>query len=152
MSDQTVIDNLIKVEVGFSFFPKDGVYNQMISTGAFELINSSELKNILLEMYGHQNARNFATSNEIDLFNLDFRKIPYEMFRIRFDYDMLNGEFYGSRRLTNFTFDRNFYTSDKFYGLLSQAKLYSNMYKRLLRDIQESYKMAISLAKQELVM
>ena len=52
MSDQTVIDNLIKVEVGFSFFPKDGVYNQMISTGAFELINSSELKNILLEMYG----------------------------------------------------------------------------------------------------
>ena len=152
MSDQTVIDNLIKVEVGFSFFPKDGVYNQMISTGAFELINSSELKNILLEMYGHQNARNFATSNEIDLFNLDFRKIPYEMFRIRFDYDMLNGEFYGSRRLTNFTFDRNFYMSDKFYGLLSQAKLYSNMYKRLLRDIQESYKMAISLAKQELVM
>ena len=38
LSDSQVIDMLIDIEVGFSFFPKDGIFNQMISTGTFELI------------------------------------------------------------------------------------------------------------------
>ena len=32
---------------------KDVIYNQLIATDTFELINSTELKNILLEMYNH---------------------------------------------------------------------------------------------------
>ena len=45
LEDKGVITQLIDIEVGFSFFPKDGIYNQMISTGAFELINNNDLKN-----------------------------------------------------------------------------------------------------------
>ena len=36
------------------FFPKEGVFNQMISTGTFELIKSKKLKTNLLEIYNHQ--------------------------------------------------------------------------------------------------
>lgn len=150
LEDKDVITQLIDIEVGFSFFPKDGIYNQMISTGAFELINNNDLKNNLLEMYNHQKARNYATSLEIDNFNLMFRRIPYQHFRIRFDYNLLNGEFYGKRQLTQYTFDRKFYLSNNFYGLLSQAKLYSNMYKRQLSDILKTYKQTQLLLKQEL--
>ena len=41
--------------------------------------------------------------------------------------------------------------SDEFYGILSQAKLYSNMYKRLLNDVLNSYQETLLLSKSELV-
>jgi hypothetical protein len=150
LSDKEVINKLIGVEVGFSFFPQDGIFNQMISTGTFELILSRDLKMNLLEMYNHQKERNFAQSKEIDEFNLIFRNLPYSKFRIRFDYKLLEGDFYGSPSLTSFKFDKNFYISDEFYGILSQAKLYSNMYKRLLNDVYNSYKETLLLSKSEL--
>lgn len=150
LNDQESIEKLIGIEVGFSFFPKDGVFNQMISTGTFELISNNELKNNLLEMFNHQRARNFATSLEIDNFNIEFRKNPYTKFRIRFDYNLLSGEFYGSRQLTKFKFNTDYYFSNEFYGLLSQAKLYSNMYRRQLNDILKTYKQTQLLIKQEL--
>ena len=66
LNDSITISKLIDIEVGISFFSKDGIYNQLIATDAFELIKSTELKNILLEMYNHLKERNIATSNEID--------------------------------------------------------------------------------------
>ena len=150
LKDEEAIEKLIGIEVGFSFFPKDGVFNQMISTGTFELISNNELKNNLLEMFNHQRARNYATSLEIDNFNIEFRRNPYTKFRIRFDYNLLSGEFYGSRQLTKFKFNRDYYFSNEFYGLLSQAKLYSNMYKRQLNDILKTYEDTQLLIKQEL--
>ena len=151
LSDSQVIDMLIDIEVGFSFFPKDGIFNQMISTGTFELIKNNDLKMILLEMYNHQKERNFATSKEIDEFNLMFRNLPYSKFKIRFDYNLLDGEFYGKRTLTSFKFDNEFYLSNEFYGLLSQAKIYSNMYKRQLNDILKSNKESLLLSKEEVM-
>ena len=139
LSDEQIISLLITVEVGFSFFPQDGVFNQMISTGYFELIENEYLKENLLEMYNHQMARNYATSLEIDKFNIEFRRSPYEKFRIRFNYNLTDGEFYGARELVNYTFNKSYYLSDEFYGLLSQAKLYSNMYQRQLFDIEKKY-------------
>ena len=147
---EQIINNVIEIEVGFSFFPQDGIFNQMISTGSFELIKNEYLKNNLLEMYNHQIARNYATSLEIDNFNTQFRRKPYEMFRIRFDYNLLDGEFYGKRKLISYDFDLKYYKSNSFYGLLSQAKLYSNMYKRLLNDILNSYEETLLLCKQEI--
>ena len=150
LSYEQIINKIIEIEVGFSFFPQDGIFNQMISTGSFELIKNQYLKNNLLEMYNHQIARNYATSLEIDDFNIEFRREPYEKFRIRFDYNLLDGEFYGKRKLISYKFDTNYYKSNSFYGLLSQAKLYSNMYRRLLSDILNSYQETLLLCKQEI--
>lgn len=149
LKSDEIISILIKIEVGFSFFPQDGVFNQMISTGSFELIENTDLKKNLLEMYNHQIARNYATSQEIDNFNIRFRGEPYKRYRIRFDYNLLEGEFYGTRKLISYDFDESYYKSNSFYGLLSQAKLYSNMYKRQLNDILDSYEKTLLLIKQE---
>ena len=149
LTSDEIISILIKIEVGFSFFPQDGVFNQMISTGSFELIENTDLKKNLLEMYNHQIARNYATSQEIDNFNIRFRGEPYNRYRIRFDYNLLDGEFYGTRKLTSYDFDESYYKSNSFYGLLSQAKLYSNMYKRQLNDILDSYEKTLLLINEE---
>ena len=150
LSDDESIQAIIEIEVGFSFFPKDGIYNQMISTGTFELISSTDLKTNLLEMFNHQQARNYATSTEIDNFNIEYRRGPFANFRIRFDYNLMAGEFYGKRRLAKFKFNTDYYFSDEFYGLLSQAKLYSNMYRRQLNDILKTYNKTKTLIKFEL--
>ena len=54
LSDIQAVKTLLQIEVGFSFFPKDGIFEQLISTGTFELINNDELKRELLEMFNHQ--------------------------------------------------------------------------------------------------
>ena len=150
LSDYESIQMIIEIEVGFSFFPKDGIFNQMISTGAFELISRNDLKTNLLEMFNHQKARNYATSVEIDNFNIEYRSGPYSNFRIRFDYNLMAGEFYGKRKLAKYQFNNEYYFSDEFYGLLSQANLYSHMYRRQLNDILKTYNETKTLIKFEL--
>ena len=150
LSDIEAIKTLLQIEVGFSFFPKDGIFEQLISTGTFELIKNDELKRTLLEMFNHQKERNYATSNEIDLFNKGFRGLFLKKFRVRFNYNSFDGVFYGSRSLNNFKFNKEFYMSSEFYGDISLAQYYANMYMRLLKDIQKSYESANSLSKEEI--
>ena len=151
LSDIVILNKLLDVEVGFSFFPQDGIFNQLISTGSFELIENVELKNILLEMYNHQKQRNYATSTEIDHFNIRFRNEILDEFRVSFNYNSYDGAFYGSRTVNRYKFNQPYYMSNAFYGLLSQANLYGNMYTRQLKDIEKSYITALSLAKNEIV-
>ena len=151
LSDIEILNKLLDVEVGFSFFPQDGIFNQLISTGSFELIDNVELKNILLEMYNHQKQRNYATSTEIDHFNIRFRNEILDEFRVSFNYNSYDGAFYGSRTVNRYKFNQPYYMSNAFYGLLSQANLYGNMYTRQLKDIEKSYITALSLAKNEIV-
>lgn len=150
LSDIESIKTLLQIEVGFSFFPKDGIFEQLISTGTFELINNDELKRTLLEMFNHQKERNYATSNEIDQFNKGFRGLFLKKFRVRFNYNSFDGVFYGSRSLNNFKFNKDFYMSSDFYGDISLAQYYANMYMRLLKDIQKAYESANSLSKEEI--
>ncbi len=150
LSDIETMNKILGIEVGFSFFPKDGIFNQLISTGTFELIKNEELKKTLLEIFNNQKQRNYATSQEIDKFNIDFRKEINQNFRIRFSYNSFDGEYYGSRTLTNSKFNENYYLSNSFYGIISQAQQYSNMYMRQLKDIEVNYETAYSLSKEEI--
>ena len=150
LTDLEAIKIILDTEVGISFFPKDGIFEQLISTGTFELIKNNELKKLLLEMFNHQKDRNYATSTEIDQWNISKRGEILKKFRVRFSYNSYDGEFYGSRTVNTFDFNRDYYMSSNFYGLLSQAQYYSNMYMRLLSDIKKSYETAKSLSVEEL--
>ena len=150
LSDLEAIKTILDIEVGISFFPKDGIFEQLISTGTFELIKNNELKKLLLEMFNHLKDRNYATSTEIDQWNISKRGEILKKFRVRFSYNSYDGEFYGSRTVNTFDFNRDYYLSSDFYGLLSQAKLYSNMYRRQLNDILKTYNKTKTLIKFEL--
>ena len=150
LTDLEAIKIILDTEVGISFFPKDGIFEQLISTGTFELIKNNELKKLLLEMFNHQKDRNYATSTEIDQWNISKRGQILKNFRVRFSYNSYDGEFYGSRTVNTFDFNMDYYMSSDFYGLLSQAQYYSNMYLQLLSDIKKSYETAKSLSVEEL--
>ncbi|HBW00417.1 MAG TPA: hypothetical protein DEF03_04410 [Bacteroidetes bacterium] len=150
LSDREAVDKLLGIEVGTSFFTNDGVFTQMIATGSLDLVSNKTLVENLLEMYNHNKDRNTAISVEIDQFNREFKYSVLSKFRIRFEYNLLEGEFYGTRKLTSYNFDESYYLSNELYGLLSQAKTYSNMYKRHLSDIKALYNESKLLAENEL--
>ena len=51
LNDREVVEILLQIQIGTSFFPQDGIFNQLIANGTFNLIENEELKSLLLDMY-----------------------------------------------------------------------------------------------------
>ena len=149
-SDREVVEILLQIQIGTSFFPQDGIFNELIANGSFNLIENEELKSLLLNMYTHKKERNYATSIEIDNFNLLWRRQIMGNFRIQFNYNSYDGEIYGQQELTRFRFNRQYYLSNELYGALSQSRIYVGMYTRFLNDQKNEYQTALALSKTEI--
>jgi len=149
-SDREVVEILLQIQIGTSFFPQDGIFNELIANGSFNLIENEELKSLLLNMYTHKKERNNATSVEIDNFNLLWRRQIMGNFRIQFNYNSYDGEIYGQQELTRFRFNRQYYLSNELYGALSQSRIYVGMYTRFLNDQKNEYQTALALSKTEI--
>ena len=150
LSDREVAELLLQIQIGTSFFPQDGIFNELIANGSFNLIENEELKALLLNMYTHKKERNYATSVEIDNFNLLWRRQIMGNFRIQFNYNSYDGEIYGQQELTRFRFNRQYYLSNELYGALSQSRIYVGMYTRFLNDQINEYQTALALSKTEI--
>ena len=150
MTKSEILNKMMANNIGISFFPREGIFNQLIATGSFELIENEELKSLLLEIYNHQSNRNYATSYQIDLLSIKFSETIHKNFRINSEYNYKEGQIYGRPVVKSFIFDEKFYYSNEFYGLLSEAKQNGNDYLRLLDDISENYKQAKIYAQYEI--
>ena len=150
LSDREVAEILLQIQIGTSFFPQDGIFNELIANGSFNLIENEELKALLLNMYTHKKERNYATSVEIDNFNLLWRRQIMGNFRIQFNYNSYDGDIYGQQELTRFRFNRQYYLSNELYGALSQSRIYVGMYTRFLNDQINEYQTALALSKTEI--
>ena len=150
LTDREVAEVLLQIQIGTSFFPQDGIFNELIANGTFNLIENEELKSLLLNMYTHKKERNYATSIEIDNFNLLWRRQIMGNFRIQFNYNSYDGEIYGQQELTRFRFNRQYYLSNELYGALSQSRIYVGMYTRFLNDQKNEYQTALALSKTEI--
>ena len=150
LSDEEVIKKLIDLNVSISFFPQDGVFTELISSGSFELIKSKELKSKLLEIYNHQKERNLSISDDIDVVMKDYELEIMTNFRIGIDYNSSDGEFYGKPILSDYEFNRDYYLSNELYGLMSLNYLFGVMYSRLLNDIEKSHEATLALSMLEI--
>jgi len=138
LSDQEAINLILDIEVAASFFPSIGVYNELISSGSYELVNNSELKRTLIDLYETQKERNYTMSLSLDNLALQYVRETLEKFNIRFTYNMSEGEVYGDRVIQNYKFDQKYYSSKEFYGLLSTLSYPANNYNRLLITAKKS--------------
>ena len=150
LSQVDIINKISEIKVSYSFFPQEGIFNQLIATGSFELIENEKLKSLLLEIYNHQTNRNYATSYQIDLFAIKLSEEINQNFRINSEYNYSEGEIYGRPIIKSYVFDEKFYLSNKFYGLLSEGKQNGYDYIRLLDDLSENYKQARIYAQYEI--
>ncbi len=150
LSDEEVIKKLIDLNVSISFFPQDGIFTELISSGSFELIKNKDLKSKLLEIYNHQKERNLSISDDIDVVMKDYELEIMTNFRIAIDYTSSDGEFYGKPILSDYEFNRDYYLSNKLYGLMSLNYLFGVMYSRLLDDFKKSHEATLALSMLEI--
>ena len=59
-------------KMSVSFFPQNGTFNQLISTGSLDLIDSKKFRRVLLNNYTHYYERNSANNRTLDDLYLAF--------------------------------------------------------------------------------
>ena len=150
MSDRDAVAKLIDVNVSISFFPEDGIYTELISSGSVELIKNKQLKNRLLDIYNNKNKRKMSMEDDIDILVNKYMEEIFSNFRIVISYNTFDGEFYGAVVLDSFVFDEKFYQSNELHGYLSSQKISGFMYGRLLNDLKKSYEAILDLSEEEI--
>ena len=149
LNDEKALEKLMCVNVSTSFFPKDGVYAELVSTGSLDLIETKSLKTGLQEFYAHLDARNKVLSRTIDDLELQRREQFFKWFRVRISYAADEGVFYGTSKVESAIFDNESYMSDSLYGYLTTVAAFSYSYLRLLDDIRETANLIAAAAKEE---
>ena len=74
ISDSEIAEKYLFItqKMSVSFFPQNGTFNQLISTGSIELIDSKEFRRVLLNNYTHYYERNSANNRTLDDLYLAF--------------------------------------------------------------------------------
>ena len=74
ISDAEIAEKYLFItqKMSVSFFPQNGTFNQLISTGSIELIDSKEFRRVLLNNYTHYYERNSANNRTLDDLYLAF--------------------------------------------------------------------------------
>ena len=122
-----------------SFFPQNGTYTEMISTGSLELIKSTNFRKALTNTYTNLYERNLQLSRTIDDFFLDAfaRYSPHIM--IQSTEKKNEGYIYSELVPTIYEVEEDYYLSNEALADMIQFKNLIGMYLDLLNEYEESY-------------
>ena len=140
----------ITQKMSVSFFPQNGTFNQLISTGSIELIDSKEFRRVLLNNYTHYYERNSANNRTLDDLYLAFgANIDPKITVSSIEKD--DASFiYSDQAVSAFDIDHEFYLSKTFkaYLLTAQSMVGKNI--DMLEIFSKSYTDIITLANEEI--
>ncbi len=150
MADKQIAINylFISEKMSVSFFPQDGIFTQLISTGSLELIESSTLKNLLLRNFTHYLDRNQANNRTLDDLYLDFVN-NVDPFIAVTSKDVQDASFiYTDRMVESYSIDSEYYLSNKFKAYLSSANTMVGKNIDMLNLFEKSYNQILELANK----
>ena len=150
MADKQIAINylFISEKMSVSFFPQDGIFTQLISTGSLELIESSTLKNLLLRNFTHYLDRNQANNRTLDDLYLDFVN-NVDPFIAVTSKDVQDASFiYTNRIVDSYSIDSEYYLSNKFKAYLSSANTMVGKNIDMLNLFEKSYNQILELANK----
>ena len=150
MADKQIAINylFISEKMSVSFFPQDGIFTQLISTGSLELIESSTLKNLLLRNFTHYLDRNQANNRTLDDLYLDFVN-HVDPFIAVTSKDLQDASFiYTDRIVDSYSIDSEYYLSNKFKAYLSSANTMVGKNIDMLNLFEKSYNQILELANK----
>jgi hypothetical protein len=138
----------ISEKMSVSFFPQDGIFTQLISTGSLELIKSSALKNLLLRNFTHYLDRNQANNRTLDDLYLDFVN-NVDPFITVTSKDKQDASFiYTDRMVDSYSINSDYYLSNKFKAYLSSANTMVGKNIDMLNLFEKSYNQILELANK----
>ena len=154
LEDKELAVNFAKLRsMNVSYFPRDGLYNQLLNTGTLELIELKVLKNKLMYVYEHAMSRKQAVDLVID--EMGWRGMQ----NIAEDIVVIYGSEESQAKLItnandeileNFYISKNYYDSKNVIHFYSQSISLMIRYLNIIDSIQIDLKETLSLIDKEL--
>mgnify|MGYP001203051100 FL=1 len=132
-----------------SFFPQEGVFNQLISSDLIKRIKSETLKTKLFKLFNEDLRRHDVHTKEYDDFFLDFNyKLSVNFFlehNWRTDVSEVD-----QIEILKYRFNNKFYESDEFFGNLIESRKNIKAYLKELNELKLKYSDLKSLCLDEI--
>ena len=137
-------------KMSVSFFPQNGTFDQLISTGSMELIDSDKFRRVLLNNYTHYYDRNSANNRTLDDLYLAFGANIDPHILVKPIEEKDASFIYADKSVGDYDIDKEFYLSNMFqaYLLTAQSMVGKNI--DMLNIFQSSYQEIIDLANEEI--
>tara|TARA_B100000902_G_C27190643_1_gene853738 strand:+ start:230 stop:931 length:702 start_codon:yes stop_codon:yes gene_type:complete len=131
-----------------SFFPQEGIFNQLISSDLIKRIESETLKSRLFKLFNEDLKRHDVHTKEYDEFFLSFNyKLSVNFFlehNWKTDASDVN-----QIEILKYRFNNSFYNSDEFFGNLIEARKNISAYLTELQELKTKYSDLKSLCIDE---
>ena len=132
-----------------SFFPQEGIFNQLISSDLIKRINSETLKSRLFKLFNEDLKRHDVHTKEYDEFFLSFNYKLSVNFFLEHNWKTDASEV-NQIEIKKYRFNNSFYTSDEFFGNLIEARKNISTYLTELQDLKTKYSDLKSLCVDEI--
>ena len=151
---EVVAENFSKLwSMNISYFPRDGIYNQLLATGSLEIIKEEKLKEKLMSVYEHAMSRKKAIDKTIDEFV--WRSMQSSSKDIWVTNEFWDG---GSnliiqdykRNISKFQISENYYESSFLGSFYSHSVTVMARYLSILNRIEEDFSEIQKLIEDEL--
>ena len=147
MSNDSIIYHLSSVGRGLrSFFPQEGVFNQLISSDLIKRIDSEDLKINLFKLFNEDLKRHEVHTKEYDVYFLDFNyKLSVNFFledEWSIEPDLI--------KVQSYRFNQKYYFSASMYGDLIELKSSMISYIKELEELKKTYLSLQNLCNEEL--
>ena len=132
-----------------SFFPQEGIFNQLISSDLIKRINSETLKSRLFKLFNEDLKRHDVHTKEYDDFFLSFNYKLSVNFFLEHNWKTDASEV-NQIEIKKYRFNNSFYRSDEFFGNLIEARKNISAYLTELQDLKTKYSDLKSLCIDEI--
>ena len=136
--------------MGISFFPQRGIYDQMLSSGSIELIQAKELQMSLAMLYEHYAERNSAVNQAIDNFFTSTFENIYNEIVVFSEPSEENVIIYSGALVRSYDISETYYSSRRVPYFYSQSQTLIRYYSDLMESYASSFDDLKGKIKQEL--
>lgn len=132
-----------------SFFPQEGIFNQLISSDLIKRIKSETLKNRLFKLFNEDLKRHDVHTKEYDNFFLKFNYKLSEKFFLEHNWKT-DASDVNQIEILRYKLNDNYYQSDEFFGNLIESRKSISSYLSELKDLKIKYMDLKSLCIDEI--
>ena len=132
-----------------SFFPQEGIFNQLISSDLIKRIKSETLKTKLFKLFNEDLRRHDVHTKEYDDFFLDFNYKLSVNFFLEHNWKTDVNEV-DQIEIIKYRFNNKFYESDEFFGNLIESRKNIKAYLSELNELKLKYSDLKSLCLDEI--
>ena len=152
LGKRSIADNYFKMNqnLPISFFPKKGIYNQILSSGSLGLIENDSLRFKMSHVYEDLDSRNNALSRSIDDFTVLWNIQLTKYITVVPEASTSSNAIYRKNKIQTFRISDNYYESNEILSFYAETKRFTTIYLSLMEQYETDLKILSLLIENEL--